>query len=89
VKTLHRKLCMKILRENSSSNEYLQESVRSDIGIYRTQQQNGKLGFSKARWDFWKSRAEWVAGLNEVHKNASDAARKMAEAMSSIEEAGL
>jgi hypothetical protein len=49
----------------------------------------GAMGFSRARWGFWKTRALWVAGLGEVHRNTREAARKMAEMMSSIEESEL
>lgn len=50
---------------------------------------SGPPGFSKARWDFWKTRAEWVAGLSKVHKNTREVATKMVETMTSIEEAEL
>ncbi|KAI1095397.1 hypothetical protein F5B19DRAFT_441391 [Rostrohypoxylon terebratum] len=56
-------------------------SLRDRDGLW-----SGQPGFSYGRWKLWKERAEWVSGLNGVVRQETiDAAKKMVEKMSEIE----
>lgn len=46
---------------------------------------NGKKGFCKERWDFWKSRFSWVAELPELMDETKTIATQAVAAMINVE----
>lgn len=45
----------------------------------------GKQGFSRERWNFWKARFRWVQSQGELREETRAIARKAAEAMEKID----
>ncbi len=55
------------------------------IALGGTLFRNGKPGFSRERWEFWKARFRWVQNQQGLRKSTTDLARQAAEVMERLD----